>query len=86
MNFASLGVDDPIGHHPDTRGAGNYASHIYFVAVQELDNLEGGIDAGGFGDGFHEGIMPLMFHSAKNHTFTHAEVGRLYLVVGQLSP
>jgi hypothetical protein len=41
LNFASLVVDDPIGHRLDIWGAGNYASHIYFVTVQVLDNLEG---------------------------------------------
>jgi hypothetical protein len=28
--------------------------------VQVLDDLHGGVDAGGFRDGFHEGIVPLI--------------------------
>jgi hypothetical protein len=30
-----------------------------------LDDLESGVDGGGFGEGFHEGIVSLMLHSAK---------------------
>ena len=33
--------------------------HIQTI-VHVLDDLEGRVDAGGFGDGFHEGIVPLM--------------------------
>jgi hypothetical protein len=54
--------------------------------VHVLDDLKYSIDTGGFGDGFHEGVAPLMFHSSKNHALTRAEFGRLHLVVGQLSP
>jgi len=33
--------------------------------VYVLDDLGGGVDAGGFGNSFHEGNVPLMLHSAK---------------------
>lgn len=33
--------------------------HAYPI-VYVLDDLEGSVDAGGFGEGFHEGMVPLM--------------------------
>jgi hypothetical protein len=47
-----------------------------------LDDLEGGVNEGGFGGDFQEGIIPLMFHSAKNHALTHAEGGQEETVLG----
>ena len=39
-------------------------NHCHTI-IHVLDDLEGGVDAGGFGKGFHEGIVSLMLHSAK---------------------
>jgi hypothetical protein len=33
--------------------------HVHAI-VHVLDGLESGVDAGGFGEGFHEGIEPLL--------------------------
>jgi len=49
------------------------ASHSFFAnldyanaVIHVLDDLKGGIHAGGFGEGFQEGILSLMLHSAKS--------------------
>jgi hypothetical protein len=46
-------------------GVGYHAAHKYLVTFHVLDDLESGVDGGGFGEGFHEGIVSLMLHSAK---------------------
>ena len=42
-----------------------YAASLYHAhaIVQVLDDLEGSVDAVGFGDGFHGGIVSLMIHA-----------------------
>jgi hypothetical protein len=35
------------------------ASTTFHAIVHMLDDLQGVVDAGGFGEGFHEGIVPL---------------------------
>jgi hypothetical protein len=47
LNFASLGVDDPVRHRLDTWGVGNDAAHICLVIVQVLDELEGNVERRG---------------------------------------
>jgi hypothetical protein len=47
-----------------------------------LDDLEGGNDARGFGEVFHECIIPLMFHPSKNHALTYAEGVQVEAVLG----
>jgi hypothetical protein len=41
LNFASLGVDDPIRHRLGTWRVGNDVAHIYLAIVYVLDDHEG---------------------------------------------
>jgi hypothetical protein len=50
----------PVGHRLDTWGVINNAAYIYLVIVYVLDDQEDVLDLGGFGDSFHEGIVPPM--------------------------
>ena len=52
------------------------------TTIHILDDLGDSIYQRGFGDGFHEGIVSLMFHSSKCHALTHAEYGKVKTVLG----
>ena len=49
-------------------------NHSY-VLVHALDDMEGGIDAVGFGDGFHKGTVLLMLHFSKILLFLFERIG-----------
>ena len=44
-----------------------------------LDDLEGGVNAGSFGNGFHEGILSLMILIVNPHSPQHALFGEFNL-------
>jgi hypothetical protein len=47
-----------------------------------LDDLKVCVDLRSFGYGFHEGFVPFMFHSAKNHALTRTEGGQEEQMIG----
>jgi hypothetical protein len=57
---------------PGEWGVGYRAACIRLVTVHVLDDLGDRIYARGFGDSFHEGIVPLMILITKSHCLLHA--------------
>jgi hypothetical protein len=78
LNFASLGVDDPIGHRLDTWGVGYRAAHIRLVTVLVLDDLCNCIYMRGFGDRLHESIVSLKILIVNPHRSLNTVLGSFY--------